>query len=149
MARSGRFGWFLGLLFGAVFGVLFAPRTGKDLRSKIKADVKKGGLGVGPLKSDMKEVGGELAQIAKEIYKSEAVQDFVGTGKEKAKDFSKDFLHGFTDFHTSKIKPAKKKLEKQIKFVKHEISRGGKKVRRSVKIGKSAVKSIKKELKKK
>lgn len=103
MSGFGRLGWFLGLVFGTVFGVLFAPRKGKDLRQKMKADRKAGRLGIAPLHDDIKALGLELAEIAKDIYYSEQVSGIVEKGREKVKDISQDLVSEITDFHKTRI----------------------------------------------
>ena len=137
MARGGRLGWFLGLVFGTLFGVLFAPRKGQELRARMKADRKKGRLGIAPLQDDMKHLGREIADLAKDIYESDIVQDVV-----------------------DRVRP---EVQSQVNFVKSGISSGRKtareaakelknlkaKVKRSSRIGKKAFGDIKDEMKKK
>lgn len=123
MANSGKFGWFLGLVFGTLFGVLFAPRKGKDLRDRIKAERKKGNLGFAPLQSDMKDLGGAVADLARDIYSSEMVQ--------------------------SVVQPLRQEIGANVDFVKSEISHSKKKAKASAKIAKRALKDMKAEMKKK
>lgn len=156
MAGFGKFGWLLGLISGALFGVLFAPRRGKELRGKIKADRKAGGLGIAPLQDDLKDIGQEIAGIAKDFYESETVQDVVEKGRKKLKDFSKDVVGDVADFHYSKIKPLQSEIKHKVHFAKGEIKKAKseakdlkKRVKASVKIGQRAVKEIKGEFKKK
>ncbi len=129
MARFGRFGWFLGLIFGTVFGVLFAPGKGKELRSKIKENRKKGGLGFAPLQDDFKKLGGEIAQIAKEFYQSETVQDVVEKGRKELKKISKDMVGEVADFHYSRIKPLQSELSNKIKSGKRKGKRAIKEIK--------------------
>ncbi|MBI4994098.1 YtxH domain-containing protein [Candidatus Peregrinibacteria bacterium] len=163
MARFGKLGWILGLIFGTLFGVLFAPRKGKELRGKIKADRKCGRLGLAPLQDDLKDIGQEIAGIAKDFYESETVQDVVEKGRKKLKELSKDVVGEVADFHYSKIKPLQSEVKHRVHFVKGEIAHGKevfkkakaeakdlkRHVKASVKIGKRAVKEIKGEFKKK
>ncbi len=129
MARFGRFGWFLGLIFGTVFGVLFAPGKGKELRSKIKENRRKGGLGFAPLQDDFKKLGGEIAQIAKEFYQSETVQDVVEKGRKEFKKISKDMVGEVADFHYSRIKPLQSELSNKIKSGKRKSKRAIKEIK--------------------
>lgn len=137
MARFGKLGWFLGLIFGALFGVLFAPRKGKELRGKIKADRKKGNLGIAPLQDDLKNIGQEIADIAKDFYDSETVQDVVEKGRKKFKSLSDELVGEVADFHYSKIKPLREEVKEKVR-----------KAKASVKIGKKAIRDIKKVMKK-
>lgn len=156
MAGFGKLGWFLGLISGALLGVLFAPNKGKELRGKMKADRKKGGLGIAPLQDNLKDIGQEIAGIAKDFYESETVQDVVEKGRKKLKELSHDAIGEVADFHYSKIKPLQSEVKHRVHFVKDEIKKAKSEakdlkrhVKASVKIGKRAVKEIKGEFRKK
>lgn len=163
MAPFGKLGWFFGLIFGTLFGVMFAPRKGKDLRDKIKAERKKGKLGVAPLQDDLSNIGRELVALARDIYNSNAVQDIVEKGRHEVKKLSQDFVGEVHDFHHSRIKPLQREVRSKVDFVKAKIAEGKKtfklakkearelnsKVKSSAKIGKKAVKDIKKVIRKK
>lgn len=163
MAHFGRLGWFFGLVFGALFGVLFAPRKGKELRDKIKAERKKGKLGIAPLHDDLGHIGRELLAIAKDIYNSDAVQIIVEKGRKEVKKLSKDFVGEVHDFHYSRIKPLQREVRKKVQFMKSKIAVGKRtllhakqeardvkrKAKASARIGKRAFKEIKKIVKKK
>lgn len=148
MARFGRLGWFFGLIFGTLFGVLFAPRKGAELRSKIKSERKRGKLGFAPLQDDMKRLGQEIADIARELYSSKAVQELVVTGRKRLKELSDDFVEDVSDFHITRIRPIENAAREKARLVRGELKRGKKKLNTSAKIGKKAVKEIKKEWKK-
>lgn len=156
MAGFGKLGWFLGLISGALLGVLFAPNKGKELRGKMKADRKKGGLGIAPLQDNLKDIGQEIAGIAKDFYESETVQDVVEKGRKKLKELSHDAVGEVADFHYSKIKPLQSEVKHRVHFVKDEIKKAKSEakdlkrhVKASVKIGKKAAKEIKAEFKRK
>lgn len=148
MARGGKFGWVLGMVLGTVFGVLFAPQSGKNLRSRIKSDRKKGKLGFAPLQDDIKKLGLELAEIAKDLYESGSVQEVIEKGRKKMKELSHDFVDEVGDFHYSRIKPLQREVKEKVSFVKREIRRGKQKVKRTVRAGKKGFKAVKAELKK-
>ncbi len=141
MARSGRIGWFVGLLTGAIMGVLFAPHKGKELRDRMKAERKKGKLGVAPLKDDMQELGQELAGLAMDIYNSKSVKDIVEKGRGKIQELSRDFVNEVSDFHVTRIKPHASRARREVKGIKRKVETG-------LKIGKKAIKDITKEMKK-
>ncbi len=149
MSRGGRFGWFLGLIFGTLFGFLFAPRKGKELRARIKADRSKGRLGIAPLQDDLKSIGHDIAKIAKNLYYSESVQDIVEKGRTKVKDLSSDFVGEISDFHVNRIQPLQKKGERTMKKAQREFSNFGKKIKTSAKVGRKAFREVKNILKKK
>lgn len=150
MARMGKLGWFLGLIFGTLFGVLFAPRKGKELRQRMKADRKKGGgLGLAPLKQDMKHLGQEIADIFRDLYDSEAVRDVVVKGRKKIKELSNDLVGDVVDFHTTRIAPIERKGEKTFKKAKRQFHSLKGKVKSSAAIGKRAVRAVKRVFRKK
>lgn len=144
MAGSNKFGWFLGLVFGALVGVLFAPRKGKDLREKIKSDRKKGALGFAPLQDDFKTIGLEIADIAIDIYNSDAVSNLVETGRRNFKNISDDFVGEVADFHKTRIRPLTDSGEEMSGGAKKAFRSYKAKAKKSVKISKKAVGEIKK-----
>lgn len=143
MARLGKLGWFLGLIFGTVFGVLFAPRKGKELRSRMKAERKKGNLGISPLQDDMKLLGQEIASLAKEIYESDLVQDIVLKGRKKVKDLSKDLIGEVADFHVTRIEEKFQEGKRAATKANKAFNAFKGKAKKSLKIGKQAFKQIK------
>lgn len=146
----GKFGWFLGLIFGTLFGVLFAPRKGKDLWQRMKTDRKKsGGLGLAPLQQDMKHLGQEIADIFRDLYDSQAVRDVVVRGRKKIKELSNDLVGDVVDFHTTRIAPIERKGELSLKKAKSRFQSLKKKVKSSAAIGKRAVREVKRVLRKK
>lgn len=160
---SGKFGWFLGMILGTMFGVLFAPRKGKDLRSRIKADRKKGKLGIAPLQDDFKVLGKEVAALAKDLYDSDTVKQLVEMGRKRVHEMSDDWVEDVHDFHAKKIVPFRKEMMEQVEKMKGQVKDGKKtvhkankelnnlsgKLKKSAKIGKKAVKEIGKTMKKK
>lgn len=152
----GRIGWFIGLVVGAVAGLLFAPREGKKLREQIKSDRKRGNLGIAPLKDDMKKLGEELAGLAVGFYESEPVQDIVEIGREKMQDISRDIVQNAHDFHAQRLKPIQEEMEEKVDFMKSKVDEGKstvkktmKNVNESARIGKKALSRIKQQFKKK
>lgn len=153
MARMGKIGLFFGLIFGTIFGVLFAPRKGKDLRQRMKTDRKKGRFGVAPLQDDLKSLGQELAEIARDLYDSEMVHEIIVKGRKKVKELSDDFVGEAVDFHTTRIPPLARDAmgegEKTFKKAKGEFKLFKSKVKKSASIGKRALKDMKSVMKKK
>lgn len=156
MARGGKFGWFLGLVFGTLFGFLFAPRKGKELRARMKADRKRGKLGIAPLSDDLKNLGQEIAEFAKDLYHSQDVQDIVEKGRTKVKSLSDDLVDEVTDFHKTRIAPFRRDLEakvregkKTVKYANSEWNDLKGKAKKSARIAKRAFGDIKGTMKKK
>lgn len=51
-----------GLLSGAIFGVLFAPKSGKKIREELKKEREKGGTGLDTLKASFLEMGSDVLE---------------------------------------------------------------------------------------
>lgn len=58
-----------GVLAGTALGVLFAPKKGDEIRTKLKKDLKSGGTGFGVIKDTMSEMGKDMEQTAVKTYK--------------------------------------------------------------------------------
>ena len=94
---------FMGLLIGgalgALAGIFFAPKSGKELRS------------------DIKEKGSEVLKDTKEIYADAGTKakEIIGEVKHQAKDLKKEAegtVETITGKVQEKISPVKKVLEK-------------------------------------
>lgn len=87
MGKISKIGWILGVLSGTALGMLFAPRKGKELRDKIQKNLKDGDIKSGgqELLKDVKIMGGEVFDAAKDIYNSKDVQGALKKAKHKAK----------------------------------------------------------------
>lgn len=80
----------LGLVAGAIFGLAFAPKKGKELREEIAGDIKKGGDSSKILKKTAKQIGDDVVSTAKEVYADPEVQKQIHHGKKEAvKTFNK------------------------------------------------------------
>jgi gas vesicle protein len=109
MSKGSKLGWILGLLSGTALGVLFAPEKGKNLRKKIKKE------GYEPIVDDLKAMGNEMFDSAKEVYEMDEVQKVIKKGKKKL------------DKKTSGLrKSAKKKIkavEKKAKSIRKTVQK--------------------------
>jgi len=115
---------FLGMIVGAIFGLAFAPKKGKELRDELKDELKKGGNGKKLLKSTAVEVGKDFATTAKEFYEDPNVQKQISKGKTEfgkaVKEVNKEISKKRTEIGKmakehfkdtqSKINTAKKKV---------------------------------------
>jgi len=78
--KAGKIALGLGLLTGAITGLLFAPDEGKNLRKKIaKGDAK------GILK-DLENMGNEMKDMVTDLTNNPGVQDLLEKGKDMAAD---------------------------------------------------------------
>lgn len=144
MAKSGKIGWFFGLIFGTILGILFAPRKGKEFRERIQKDRKGGGVGLKPLKEDMVKMGKEIADVAKEVYESEPIQNLVETGRKKVKEISGDLVSEVRDFHHRNIRPSLRLAKEKGKEGKRSAKKAAKEFREATKKVKASSKVAKK-----
>jgi len=79
-------GLLAGLVAGTAIGLLFAPKKGKDTRKQIKDELEKGGYGLDTLKETVNEMGKDMGDTGKEVYKDNVTAD---TKKKAKKAFSK------------------------------------------------------------
>jgi gas vesicle protein len=86
------------LAFGAVAGLLLAPKKGSQTRKELLNEWDKGGSGVKTLKETGKKVGEDISQVAQEVKESKVlkkgqkkvegfVTETVSTVKEEGKKF--------------------------------------------------------------
>ncbi|MFA4815607.1 MAG: YtxH domain-containing protein [Candidatus Gracilibacteria bacterium] len=78
--KAGRIALGLGLLTGAITGLLFAPEEGKTLRQKIAKGDTKG------LLKDLESMGEEMKNMVMDFAQSPTVQDALDNAKNKAAD---------------------------------------------------------------
>jgi gas vesicle protein len=78
--QAGKIALGLGLITGALTGLLFAPDEGKNIRKKIATGDTKG------LLDDLEGMGEELKQIATEIVRNPGVHHLIEKGKDLAAD---------------------------------------------------------------
>lgn len=132
-------GLLFGVIMGTLLGVLFAPRKGKELRSQLKKEVAKGGVGAETLKKNFSEMGQDMASTAEEVYNMPEVQtqvkkgkkhvdrmvreagEHIGNAEEKVKETVKDLGEKYLDMDeedlqnvTGKIHEAGKKVGSKL-----------------------------------
>lgn len=99
--KAGKIALGLGLLTGAVTGLLFAPEEGRKIRQKLaKGDTK------GILK-DLEAVGGEIKDMVVDLSKKPSVKEAL----EKAKDKAADVANMKRTELDSLLKTASKKVD--------------------------------------
>jgi len=88
-AKTGGETLLLGAALGAVFGMLFARRPGKELRKDLsKAGEKRGVFGAASvLGTELRDVGQDVAGAAKDAVQSDTVQRMVTKGKDMVQQF--------------------------------------------------------------
>lgn len=112
-----------GVLAGTALGVLFAPKKGDEIRSKIKKDLKSGGTGFGVIKDTMTEMGKDIEDTAVKTYKK------ISENPEVKKAIKKGVSQAKTAYGK-----AKKVVESQTKAgVKSQAKKTVKKAKKTVK----------------
>jgi gas vesicle protein len=76
MAKAGKISLLIGVITGAVTGLLFAPQRGKELRQNISKERQAGGLGYRALAQDISKMGTELSAILSRVAQSEEAKRF-------------------------------------------------------------------------
>ncbi|MEK7145737.1 MAG: YtxH domain-containing protein [Patescibacteria group bacterium] len=148
--KAGKIALGLGLLTGAITGLLFAPEEGKKVRQKIAKGDTQG------LLKDLAHVGEELKVMVMDIAKNPSVVEAMDKAKDRAAEVAnmkREELDAMLKKANKKADDFKKTVEKYVKEQKSMIDEkiGGKKksaTKKSMK--KPAVKkSTKKSSKKK
>jgi gas vesicle protein len=78
--KAGKIALGLGLLTGAITGLLFAPEEGKKIRQKLAKGDAKG------LLQDLEAVGGEIRDMVVDLGKQPSVKEALEKAKDKAAD---------------------------------------------------------------
>lgn len=78
--KAGKIALGLGLLTGAITGLLFAPDEGKNLRKKIAKGDAKG------LLQDLEAMGNEMKDMVSDLASKPQVHEFLEKGKDMAAD---------------------------------------------------------------
>jgi gas vesicle protein len=78
--KAGKVALGLGLLTGAITGMLFAPEEGKKIRSKIAKGDTKG------LLDSLRGMGDDMRDVATDIINRPSVQELLEKAKDKAAD---------------------------------------------------------------
>ncbi|MFA6435852.1 MAG: YtxH domain-containing protein, partial [Candidatus Gracilibacteria bacterium] len=76
MSSSGKISLLLGVVTGAVTGLLFAPTRGKALRERIAKEREEGGFGHKAIAEDLAKMADDVAKIAKQASQSEEAKHF-------------------------------------------------------------------------
>src|SRR4030042_3482229 len=118
-----RSGLFFGLLSGAILGILFAPKKGRDLREDIKKERDEGGSGVGALKESFVGMGKDMAGTAKDVYESDSVQENISKAKVKAQEYAEMGKEKMGKAAKDAVKHAKKFSKKASAFTKKKIGK--------------------------
>ena len=99
----------LGVIAGAIAGILFAPKSGKEIRGDIKGTLTK-------VKDDITEKLAELKEVTEEAYHdvvNSVVETYKGTKEltmEQAGDIKIELARGYEN-----VKQAVKKSKENIK----------------------------------
>ncbi len=165
--KGGKIALALGLVTGAVTGILFAPGKGKDLRKRITSERKIGGTGAKALGKDIKRMGEEIFDMMHEIaeldevqgawsklkgetakmtkMKKEDIDEIVAKAHKKAEDMKKLV----NKYANHKKKTITKKVTKKAKAAKKKVKKAETKARKTVKKAATKVKKAATKIEKK
>lgn len=79
MAKAGKISLLIGVVTGAITGLLFAPQKGQELRKNIAKERQSGGLGHRAVAHDLAKVGTELTQLLQRVAHSDEAKQFWKT----------------------------------------------------------------------
>jgi gas vesicle protein len=110
-SKAGKIALGLGLVTGAITGLLFAPDEGKNIRKKIaKGDTK-------ALLKDLEEMGNEMRDMVVDFAKSPGVHEALENAKDKAADVANMKREELDEM----LKKANKKAEEFKKTVSQYV----------------------------
>jgi gas vesicle protein len=134
--------YIVGLLSGLTFGVLFAPKKGKNLRKEVFGKGSKSGQeGLAVLVDAFKEAGMEVISEVKKISDNEQVSAAISTSKDKMREYLSQLEETGYDVAAR----AQEKIEELTEMAEDTASDFKK---RAVQKEKAAVKTVKKAAKK-
>lgn len=144
--------YIVGLISGLTFGMLFAPKKGKDLRKElVKHGKKSNSDGFKVLGDAFKEAGQDVAKEFKNLTEHEQVSAFL----ELSQDKMKSFLDAAEEKGYDVAATVQEKLEefsilakRKAKDLKGEVKTVKKSLKATKKRAKSKVKKVKKVIKK-
>ncbi|MFA6528707.1 MAG: YtxH domain-containing protein, partial [Candidatus Gracilibacteria bacterium] len=116
--KGGKIALALGLITGALTGILFAPEKGKELRGKIMNEKREGGSGAKAVGDNLKKMGSEIYDLMKEIAETEEVKGAVGKAKGAVAEMAnvkKEKLDELLEKAHKKAKDMKKLVSEYVK----------------------------------
>jgi len=123
-----------GILAGTAVGILFSPKSGKDLRKKLKTEVDGGGTGLGTLKETLTTMGKEIGDTAKECYDEVTASEEFQEGKKKLKKSALKAKAEIKEAYKKNVTPKNKaKVKKAVKNAKKSVKKTVKKVVKKLK----------------
>ena len=157
MAKAGKVGLLLGVVTGAVTGLLFAPEKGKELRKNIAKERQAGGLGHKAIAHNMAEMADEVSDLVKEVAKSEEAKHFWEKTNETVSELTGGGVeldewvknaHQKADKLKKTVSDYAQEKKKYMEQAKGMAGSGVKRAKAGVKRAQSVVKKVKKAVKK-
>lgn len=121
MARNGKF--IFGAMLGALFGLVFAPKKGSELRKELKHEIEKGGHGEKTLKKTATQMGQDIVETSKEVYQDPQVQKSIRHGKKEALKLAEQAKAKLQESGEEWVHIAKEKLMDGKKTVEKEAGK--------------------------
>lgn len=129
---------FIGAASGVVFGLLFAKKSGKELRTSL-AKSKNASQAAEILGKALVDAGKESITELKNFSNKEEVQDFIKKSKQKLKEIEsqleqegKKALAKFKTEATKKVQDIKTQVQKKQKQVQKAVSKKAAQVKKNI-----------------
>lgn len=144
--KAGKIALGLGLLTGALAGLLFAPDEGKNIRKKIAKGDTEG------LINDLEHMGQEMKDMVMDFVSTPSIQDLLDKAKDKAADVAdmkREELDGLLTRANNKADEFKKTAASYVREQKAILEKHlSKKAKKPAKKAKGTAKKTRKVVKK-
>lgn len=149
MSRLGKISLLLGVVTGAVTGLLFAPTRGKSLRERITKEREEGGLGHKAIAEDLAKMADDVAKMAKQASQSKEAKRFWQKTNKAVGEWTQGNvdLEEWTKMAHKKIDLLKATINKYAEAKKDSIDGAKGHAKKALIVARKVVKKVKKAAK--